>query len=289
MNTLAFSRLLARHLAVENPSRLGGDAALDVVAAMNAGLQEFYAAAPAMLKRVQISRTVRAPQLVSLTVSAQYSRTLTANVFSSSQIGCTVQIGGQDNEVAAVNSLVDEHIQTALVFSSALVFSDALPIEAPIDRLMSDIRVSGTGWHRALVRDDLLRVRRSAQHSEGQPLSYQLEERGASQDASPVQILRLWPLPSVDCIVRFEAECGPARITFSHLATPAEIAIPDRMAEDLLLPLAVAHLTESPLWANKDTVPRMLAAAGDVLARKIPMVAHDPGVPNNAVGTAEGF
>lgn len=284
MNTVALSRMLGRHLTVENPSRLGGDATLDVIAAINAGLLQFYAAAPARLKRGTISRTVRAPQDVAVTVTAQYSRKLTAPVFTTAQIGCTVRLGsGPDNEVAGENTLLDDHISPILA-GPARVFCDALPLTAPVERLTSDLRIYGPGWHRTLVRDDRLRDRR-AEHTEGEPGFYQFEERGVENP----QILRLWPLPVADYLLRFEAECSPERITFAHLAVPTELLIPDRMAEDMLLPLCLAHLTISPLWADARSIPKIEAAAADVLERKIPGIPHDPGIPNNTVGTQEGF
>lgn len=288
MNTVAFARMLGRHLAVENPSRLGGDAALDVIAAMNAGLQLFYAEAPARLKQQTISRVVRSPQGVAITVTAQYAKTLAAPAFAVEQAGCTVRFGsGPDNEVAGEAELFDAHI-SPLLSGQATVYCDALPIAAPVERLMSDVRIYGSGWHRSLVRDDRLRDRR-AEHTEGEPAFYQFEERAVSQGGAPAQILRLWPLPAGDYLLRFEAECSPERITFAHLATPTEIPIPDRMAEDILLPLCLRALSVSPLWADAGSISRIEAAATEAAARKIPGIAHDAGIPNNTVGTKEGF
>ena len=76
MNTLQLARAAARHLGVPDPADLGGDALLDVLAACNSGLQQFYREAPPLLKRSTISTVFRAPLPVTLNFSAKYDNHL---------------------------------------------------------------------------------------------------------------------------------------------------------------------------------------------------------------------
>jgi len=291
MNTLSLSRLLARHLDVEDPANPPADALLDILNAINGGLSQFYRLAPVRLKIAPFSLTLRAPETSAIEVTAKYSRTLASGAFSASRIGCTVTFPDLpfDNEVAATDSLLDEHLSDTLA-TTVRVFGDAAGINVPIERITSDVKLYGpvNGGQRQLVRDERLRDRRFY-HQEGEPCYFRLESRGVVQSASPQFLLRVWPLPAVDYIVRFDAECSSLRVTFADFINPIEIPILDNYADDLLLPLCEAKLVSSSFWREAGTKTRIEGRAEDVVATGIPMLAHDTGVPNNRVGTPEGF
>lgn len=289
MNTVLFSRLLARNLSVGNPSRLTADEAIDVLAAINAGLQQFFAEAPARFKRRTVSRFIIAPSTAQVSVDEEYATTLSAGSFDiDRQLGCTLEIPGavSDNQVAGVSELLDPWTSPDQTDVEIRVFSDALPIDAPVERLTSDVVLYVTGRAPAvLVRDQIGR----RDHEEGTPRFYDFEARGEGRTEGAPVLLRLWPLPDAVAIVRFTAEFAPVRVTFRDLVTPAELQVPDELSENILLPLCAAHLTDSPLWANPATITRTLARATEVLETKIPLLARDAGVPDNTVGTPEGF
>jgi len=291
MNTLTLSRLLARHLSVDDPTNPPADALLDVLSAINAGLSQFYRLAPTRLKISPFSLTLRAPLSVSIEVAEKYSRSLTSGSFPEANTGCTVTFPDLafDNEVAGPQALLDEHLSDTLA-GTVRVFGDAVGINVPIERITSEVNLlgSGLGGQRQLVRDERLRDRRIC-HQEGEPGYFRLESRGVAQAAAPQFLLRVWPLPAKDYLVRFDAECSALRVTFADLVNPIEIPILDNYADDLLLPLCEAKLVSSSLWREAGTKSRIEARAGDIVATGIPLLAHDTGVPNNKVGTPEGF
>jgi hypothetical protein len=291
MNTIALSRLLARHLNVEDPANPPANAALDILNAINGGLAHFYRLAPTRLKIAPFSLTLRAPQNVTLEVAAKYSRNLTDVFFDYTQIGCTVTFPDLpfDNEVAQEGLLLDDHLSDTLA-TTVRVFGDAVPLNVPIERITSEVKLHGAiqGGDRRLVRDERLRDRR-LYHQEGVPAFFRLESRGVTQSASPQFLFRVWPLPAADYLVRFEAECSALRMTFQHFVNQVEIPILDAYADDLLLPLCEAKLVSSPFWKDPNTKNRIEGRAQEVVERGIPMLTHDTGVPNNTVGTPEGF
>lgn len=289
MNTLAFSRLLARHLTVDDAATLTGEAALDILAAINAGLSEFYREAPSRLKKVAFSRTLRAPQNVDLEMQEKYGRTLSSGTFDAARIGCTVSFPhlAFDTEVASVSQIHDDYLSDTLT-ATVRVFGDAIPLLAPIEKMTSDVICIGAGQTSVLCRDEGLNTKR-LNHQEGTPRYYKLESRSVSQAAEPAFLLRVWPLPSVDFIIRFEAECGPFRIGFPTLVNPIELPIEDSYAEDILLPLCEAQLVTSSLWRDQKTKSSIADRAQMVLRTKIPMLSHDSGIPDNVVMTPGGF
>lgn len=291
MNTISIARLLARHLNVDDPANPPADALLDILNAINGGISQFYRLAPVRLKIAPFSLTLRTPENIAVTVAAKYSRTLASGTFPTARIGCTVSFPELpfDNEVAGTGLLLDDHLSDALS-STVRVFGDAVAINVPIERITSEVRLQGAvqGGERRLVRDERLRDRR-LYHQEGVPSYFRLESRGVTQGAAPQFLFRVWPLPTMDYLVRFEAECSALRVVFSDFVTPVEIPILDSYADDLLVPLCEAKLVSSPFWRDPATKNRIEGRAQEVVTTGIPMLAHDTGVPNNTVGTPEGF
>lgn len=291
MNTAQLSRLLARHLNVDDPANPPADALLDILNAINGGISQFYRLAPVRLKIAPFSLTLRAPESIAVTVSAKYGRTLSSGTFPAARIGCTVTFPDLpfDNEVAGTGLLLDDHLSDGLS-ATVRVFGDAAKIDAPIERITSEVRLRGPlqGGDVRLVRDERLRDRR-IYHQEGVPAYFRLESRGITQGAAPQFLFRVWPLPALDYLVRFEAECSALRVVFSDFINPVEIPILESYADDLLLPLCEAKLVSSPFWRDASAKNRIEGRAQEVVSTGIPMLSHDTGVPNNTVGTPEGF
>jgi len=60
-------------------------------------------------------------------------------------------------------------------------------------------------------------------------------------------------------------------------------------ADELLVPLVEAALIISPLWRNPETIRLIADRAADVLANKIPRLAHTHAPAEYNVGTPNGF
>lgn len=291
MNTIAFSRLLARDLIVEDRASLPADAALDVVAAINAGLSQFFAKAPSRLKRTTISATLRAAETLAVVFTAQYSRTITTPAFNSDMRGCTVQFGTTPllNEVVNENTVLDEYLSPTLS-AQATVYHDVVPLEDVVERATSSVRLYGvtTFEPKILHRDDQLHDRKHYQWMAGEPCYYTIDPVGSSQGSEPETLLRVWPMPTTDYVVRFEAEISAKRIEFSHLINAIELPLADTLVEDILLPLCSDHLTKSPFWKDKTIIAKTREDAA-LAVGKISLIANDYAMPCNQVGTQNGF
>lgn len=295
-NTLQLAQRLGRHLDVPDASNLDGDAALDVLSAINAGIQAYYREAPAMYRRTTVSHTLRAPETVSLDLT-QYSNAVEDGSFTDAMRGCSVRIPGvaADNEVTSGSTLLDDWLgATGTV--TATVWFDAVPIEDVIERVCGDVRLlSPTGQYACCLRRNpaLLLFGGSGERTwcreSGQPTDYALDPVGGSQGGEPATLLRVHPMPAAACTVRFEAQLGPKLVTFGQLQSPAKIPVPEERVDDILLPLCEAELTVSPLWRDASKARLFLDRRDEVLGRRLPMMPSDYGTPHNRVGTPCGF
>lgn len=294
MNTLQLARFAARHLAVPDPADIGGEALLDVLAACNAGLQQFYREAPPLLKRSTISTVFRAPLPVSLEFSARYDNHLEGEPFDLAWLGCGLRVAGQtpDNEITGQSTVLDSWLGSTLT-TTGLVLFDSVSIPGSIERLVSPPRLY-YGSNRAIElrpdRDHLIYHRREfTLLSPSQPSHYAVDSLGAVLGGQTASLLRIHPAPIQDCTVRFEVELAALTLHAGHIATPIELPILNQYAEELLVPLVEAALTISQLWRNPETIRLVADRAADVLVNKIPRLAHTHAPANYAIGTPEGF
>jgi hypothetical protein len=294
MTTLQLARSAARHLGVPDPSDLGGDALLDVLAACNSGLQQFYREAPPLLKRSTISTVFRAPMPVALAFLAKYDNHLDGEPFDLAWLGCGLRVAGQtpDNEITGPSTVLDSWLGSTLT-TTGLVLFDSVSIPGSIERLVSPPRLY-YGSNRALElrpdREGLIRNRRDLTLlSPAQPTHYAVDSLGAVLGGQTASLLRIHPAPTQDCTVRFEVELAALTLNAGHIAIPTDLPILNQYAEELLVPLVEAALTISPLWRNPETIRLVADRAADVLVNKIPRLAHTHAPADYPVGTPEGF
>jgi hypothetical protein len=294
MNTLQLARAAARHLGVPDPADLGGDALLDVLAACNSGLQQFYREAPPLLKRSTISTVFRAPLPVTLNFSAKYDNHLEDEPFDLAWLGCGLRIAGQspDNEITGESTVLDSWLGDSLTTTGLILF-DSVSIPGSIERLTSPPRLY-YGSNRPLElrpeRDGLIRNRRELTLlSPAQPTHYAVDSLGVVLGGQTASLLRIHPAPTQDCTVRFEVELAAITLNARHIANPIEIPILNHYADELLVPLVEAALIISPLWRNPETIRLIADRAADVLANKIPRLAHTHAPAEYNVGTPSGF
>lgn len=293
MNTRQLARHAARHLAVSDPSDIGGDALLDVLAACNAGLQQFYREAPPTIKRTTISTTFRAPQPISLEFSAKYDNCLENEPFDIAWLGCGLRTGnGPDNEITGPNTVLDSWIFDTLT-ANGLVLFDSVSIPGSIERLISPPRLyfsSNRPLELRPDRDGLIGSRRAlTMLSPSQPTHYAVDSLGVILGGQTTSLLRIHPAPTHDCNVRFDAEMAAFHMNAGHFVNPTDLPILPRHAEELLVPLVEAALTTSPLWRSPNTIRIFADRAADVLVNKIPRLHQTFAPADFALGTPHGF
>jgi hypothetical protein len=296
MTTVQLAQRLLRHLTVKDLALLSGDDALHVLDAMNAGLQQFYALAPASLKQTTLSGVLQPAQTVTLTVT-NGSAVFSGYTATSAQRGYTIRIEGDDNEneIVASNGLLDDYLGTTGT-KAAQVWGDCLPLNGVIERLTSEPRLdTGAflakepafrergGWSSPAEQRHARRDRRI-----GEPSFYWIEAVGQSQGGAPAFLLRVDALPDRAYRVRVDAELGPARVTFPDLTTPVALPLNDAHVEAYVLPLCAAALLDSPLWQDADAKRHIRERAGDAIPL-IGLLGHHIAKPSNRVRTPAGY
>ncbi len=287
MNTVYLARFLGRNLDVADPSALPDDAALDVLSAINSGLADFYRLAPENFRKTTFSTTLRKPESVNVEFEVQYSNVVLSPTFSTRQIGCTLRVSGypMDCRIAGPAIVLDDFLGTTLT-GSGTVFGDAVVINGQIERLTSDVRVRGLTLQEWKVLDQKAFPQCDPQAS-GVPDRYKIEPLGICQGGDTAALLRVYPIPLVDYIVRFEALLSAARkVTFAMLTDAEDLPVADAYAESILAPICAQHLLTSPFWNG----PK-LSTVEDARAafEKLNLLPREMATAHNTVGTREGF
>jgi hypothetical protein len=309
MNSIQLAQRLGRNLVVPDPFNLDAEPALDVVSAINAGLNSYFRELPGIYKRAPLSHTLRGPRSVSITYLSQYGHEVGESSFEPSMIGCTLRLGNgaADTQITGSNTVLDDYLGESLGPIPATVYSDAIPIQDVIERIIGNVRLYDNSQSQptVLVRDERLRGGRAGRlrqgswgedftadcglYAIGRPRYYYLDPAGLSQGAEPEFLLRVAPWPDKDYTVRMEAELQTQRILFTDLITARAILVPDAHVDDILIPLCEAELITSPYWRDKSTVNAVLERQKNVLATKLTKIPSDIAPSSNFVGTPPGF
>ncbi len=275
-----FSRLLS-HSTVRDPARVPFDESVEIVAAINAALGEYFSLAPARFSKSTISRALPAPETRS--VDAVNGSTDVSS-FLASQRGATVVIGDDpgQNEVISTSAVLDAYQGTSGTVS-AVVYGDGIVIaNGTYKRVLSDPRLNDGTQLR--FDDGLLRGRFNGVRGTGKPTRYCVEMTGESSGGLDVAILRVDPMPSRSYIVRMEIEALPLLVTYGCLSTPVAVPVSYDM-EAHLIALCRWHLKGNKLFPDKkDTDEKADAARNAVLS-----LAPAAGKPHGKVGTPRGF
>jgi hypothetical protein len=292
MNTTQLSHALARFLAVDDPADPPAAATLDILRAINEGVQRFYALAPAYWRRTTFSLTLRAPQSASITFSAQFSNTLVGDPFTEAQTGCTLRVEGQpDNEIIGTGTVLDDYLGSTLGVS-ATIYGDCAAVPTAIERLVTAPRLQGVSLAprtEELTRAQARDVREmTAHYAPACPTHYAFDGGAIPGGGSTMSYLRVGPAPDADYSVRFDAEFSASAITFSNLSTPSEIPAPEAAAQAALVPLCAAALITSSYWANPRAATAAMAAAEAAVAWLMSR-PQDPGLTAHRIGTPTNF
>jgi len=288
MTSVQLASICSRNLRQPDLSLMPASVLREVLVAINAALQEFYAQLPGAHKRTTVSEILRAPETVAYEFAARYAQQTLNTPFTASMRGCTVLIGDdpQPNEVVSNNAVLDGFMGQALT-GNAVVYHDAVPLYDVIERATSAVRLyrSGACVHELKRCEDF----RAKVRACGSPTHYYLEPCGSSQGADPEFLLRVHPMPDGDYKIRFEAELATIRVTFAQVQGAAvNLPVNDRFCESILLPLTEEKLLVSPAWADP-TKAREIHNAADGARAALRLVPQDVGLPDNTVGTEEGF
>lgn len=285
MKAIAFANRLVRDLNETTITALTADARLELVDAINGGLQKIHSLAPQVSKETTGGISVAAPVTVSIGVT-NGSVEITGHDFSPDEFYRTIRIGGDDidNQIVGINQLLHPYAG-ATGTASATFYGDAVSVSEPYDELVGDpliletqTRLTNAGRNWPCKKQ----VRR--------PEFYHVEANALNQNAPAASVIRFDSLP--DRLYRMEAKftLAPARVTFADLLAPgADIPMRAEHVEVYLLPIARSILANSALWKNPAT---KASARADGTNAEITYEALTPktlATPNNKVRTKRGW
>lgn len=290
MTSIQLAHRCARLLTERDLTRLPANVLLEILDAINAGLQIVYSLLPENMRETTVSETLRAPETVAIEFTERYKNVTLNYPFTNAMRGCTTRIcdDAADNEVVATNAVLDQYLGQSLT-GNATVYHDCVPLYAVIDKIKSAVRLyDGASCIAELARNQRLRSIASARQI-GTPRQYILESVGSSQNSDPAALLRVHPMPERDLRIRFECTLATVRVTFAQVSRDAvNLPVPDQLCESALVPITQAQLTDCKLWADpatKTSIEEKAQAAVAMLRRQ----PHDIGPGGNTVSTEEGF
>ncbi len=210
----------------------------------------------------------------------------------------------------AANAVLDDWLMDDLGPITATIYSDVIPIQDVIERVIGAVRVydATRAEPTPLVRDERLRAGRARRwwggftpediwypsdaaylNEIGRPRYYYLDPVGESQGLEPEFLLRVAPMPDTDYTVRMEAELSTQRLKMQDLTVARPILIADAYVDDIFVPLCEAELAKSKYWADPGSRDVVLKNRDFVIANKMNKIPRDVGAPMNAVGRPWGF
>lgn len=293
MNAMSFANRLVRDFSVKNLSELTADGKQELLDAINGTLQEFHDIAPDHSKTGPVSLALDAPETVEIGVT-KGSHDVTGHVFTSGHLYHTIRINGDgiDNEISGESTLTHAYAgETGTV--TATVYCDAVVLPPYVAEIVSDPVILETRTRVVNIGEDPWKhhvlLERSKQVC--RPHSYWMEANSANRNppAGPM-VMRFSTFPDQDYRLKCDAVMVPVRIGFSDLLTSHTlIPLREEHVEAYLLPVARAKLTESSLWADKETAARVASKGADAESRYAAIVPQYTSTPNHRVRTRHGF
>jgi hypothetical protein len=287
MTTYELAERLARRLKKERFDKLSMAEVMDIVEAINAGLQECYELLPPWMRRTTVSLTLAAPATLNISVvNGSVDLADGAGVFTEAQIGRSVVVAGDPNwnEVQSATKLLDEY-QGSTGVKSATVYCDSIYSDVTnFEGLTSHPRFADS-------REELIQFNARAAELPaeiGEPRYYWMEPAGSSLGATPAVYLRFFPAPDVAYVLRVDMEFRPSVISYATLNQAATIPLAANLLHRALLPLCELQLLRSPQWRDRSIAADVKEAAQ--AARAFLMNQRtSAAVPSNRVFTPAGY
>jgi len=292
MKSIALANRLSRDLDGKSFTDLSADARLEILDAINAGLQRLNSLSPNESRITTASIPLAAPAAISFTAT-QGSPEISGYNFTADQLYCTIRIDGDgiDNQVIGQNELLHPYAGASSTVT-ATVFSDAAVVPEPYDELVSHPRVIEPGRELSPISPLLLEWGVSARRRQtGDPLSYCVEANARNQNPPAPSVIRLGTLPGRALRLQTKFTLAPARVSFADLLASQSSLVPFRAEhiEVYLLPVCRGILSISGMWKNPDTRSGAATAGEAAAVRYETLVPRTLSTPRNIARTKAGF
>jgi hypothetical protein len=287
MKAEALGNRLARDIDEKSNGEINSDTRLEILDAINGGLQRMHAVAPYHSKITTGSISLQAPTTISLGVTHGSDR-ITGHTFITDQLYGSILIQGDAiyNQVIGGDELLYPY-SGATGTVSAVIYWDGVAIPEPYEELVGDPRILETG--KSLV--NFKPVCGAFNHKPvGEPRFYWMEANAMNQNSPAPTVIRFDSLPS--CAFRMEAQfsLSPARITFEDLLASGDgIPLRAEHIECYLLPIARGILTSSRLWKDKESKSAARDDAALAEKRYEMLSPQTMATPRIRVGTKRGY
>jgi hypothetical protein len=295
MKSIAFANRLARDLDANGFTALDADARLEILDAINGGLQTIHALAPHESKTTVASLYLAPPAALTLGVT-QGSAAITGHEFTADQLYCTIRLDGDgiDNQVISQTELLHPYAgPTGTV--SATVHADAVIVPEPYDELVGNPWILETRRELQSIAPGALQMGYWGDHARqrdiGEPRFYHLEPNARNQNPPAPSVIRFDTLPETSYRMQARFTIAPARVAFADLLSPESSELPMRSEyiEAYLLPVCRGLLSTSLLWKSPDSRTTATTYANEAKARYSELVPRTLSTPRNTARTKAGF
>lgn len=288
MKSIAFANRLSRDIDAKSFVDLPADARLEILDAINGGLQLLHSLSPHQAKITTGGIYLAAPVTISLGVT-QGSAEITGYDFTEDQLYCTIRIDGDDidNQVIGENEVLHPYTgETGTV--SATVYYDAATVPEPYDEIVGNPRIVET-------RRELFPFNPPAEEwirrHVCEPRFYHVEPNARNQNPPAPSVIRMDALPGSAYRLTAQFTLSPARVSFPDLLTSESSELPIRAeyVETYLLPICRGILSSSERWKSPDSRTAAKNDAKDAAQRYEAFVPQTLSTPSNKVRTTPGF
>lgn len=286
MKAIAFAQRLLPKLKAKDLASMDATAKLELVTAINGGLQKLHTLAPHHSKITVGSLYLGAPETVTLELT-EGSDEFTGHTVEEEDLYCTIRIDGDavDNQIIGSGKLLHPYVG-ATGSHNATLYHDAAIFPEPYAEIISRPRILET---KRFVDHDPAR-RDFACRSVATPRYYWMEANARNNNPPAPAVVRVDTLPDHAYRLQSDMLLAPARITGNDLLT-AETDIPlrEEWIEGYFLPVVLGLLASSDLWRNPTTAGAAISAASAAEDGFSVFLHQTLTTPSNRVGTAVGY
>lgn len=287
MKAIALANRLARDLDEKSVIDLTADVKLEILDAINGGLQRLDSLAPFQSRTTTASLFLDAPLTVQIGLT-KGSTEITGYTFNFDQYWRTIRIEGDtiDNHVSGESELRHPY-GGATGTHTAVIYGDAVAIPEIYVELVGEPSILETGKR---LTNYQVKSNTWQRKTTAIPSYYWMESNARNQSQQAPTVMRFDSLPDQDYRLEVEVSLAPARVVFTDLlSSGAELPIRTEHVESYLLPIARGLLSNSSLWKDKEGKASAREDAKNAEIRYELMVPKTLATPYNRSRTKPGF
>lgn len=271
MTTAEIARRSTRHLSVKDPDDMEPSQAIELVDAINEGVNRFFELAPDIYKRTTLSELLNGPVSRSVSVTEDDDEIGVDSSFLSSERGRAIAIPGDPtmNEIVGTRQMLRPY-RGATGTYMATIYSDAVAFrDFKIERIMTAPRIVDTNSvlldsehqkSRTVAADAWYR-RTTAEGVIGDPKFFKLLYVGgtiATGTEDAVMIMQLDPIPGRKLTIEMDVAIRAVNYGITALSAATEMPIHSSVSPDAFQPLVEYALMASSMWVGTNHNNRMV-------------------------------